>query len=202
MAQYARGKAKKDEIVREAMAVFAKHGYYEASLRDISARVGISHPGLLHHFPSKGHLLQAVLDARDAEDTAILMPMLESGHDYIDAVVKLVEHNMERPGMVSLFSKLSAEATDPQHPAHEYFARRYEKVLEGYTLYFMELNRQGLLSPSVDPTEAAKTFVALLDGLQVLWLYSWRSGDPDRRVDMPQIVRRFLTTLQVIPETI
>lgn len=194
MARYARGKSTREEIIKEAMIVFAKNGYYEASLRDISARVGISHPGLLHHFPSKSDLLLAVLDARDAEDVRITLPLLEQGYDLVDAIVELVERNMERPGMVSLFAKLSAEATDPAHPAHEYFSERYRRTLEGFTLYFEELRRQEQLSPTLDPAEVAKALVALMDGLQVVWLYGWRSGLPDRHVDMPRIVREFLSS--------
>ena len=42
--------------------MFAEHGYHGASLRDISAHIGISHSGMLHHFESKDVLLDGVID--------------------------------------------------------------------------------------------------------------------------------------------
>ena len=54
------------------MEVFATVGYHKGSLRDVADRVGMSQAGLLHHFPSKEHLLEAVLTWRD-EDARVLM---------------------------------------------------------------------------------------------------------------------------------
>ena len=42
--------------------MFAEHGYHGSSLRDISARIGISHSGMLHHFEAKDVLLDDVID--------------------------------------------------------------------------------------------------------------------------------------------
>nr|MYU47886.1 TetR family transcriptional regulator [Streptomyces sp. SID7803] len=65
---YAKGRAKREEILDQAMAMFGEAGYRGASLRVIATRCGISHPGLLHHFPTKESLLLAVLEHRDAVD--------------------------------------------------------------------------------------------------------------------------------------
>ena len=50
---YARGRATREEILDVAMQLFGEVGYRTASLREVASRVGISHPGLLHHFASK-----------------------------------------------------------------------------------------------------------------------------------------------------
>jgi AcrR family transcriptional regulator len=58
---YAKGRERREEILAAADAAFAKHGFRGASL---AQRVGLSQPGLLHHFPSKEDLLLEVLRLR------------------------------------------------------------------------------------------------------------------------------------------
>src|SRR3954468_15623973 len=118
---YAKGRATREEILDSAMRLFGEVGYRTASLREVAARVGISHPGLLHHFPSKAVLLAAVLERRDQVDSLAFQADLAAGHDHLEALVLLVERNAARPGIVELFATLSAEATAPDHPAHGFF---------------------------------------------------------------------------------
>ena len=49
----ARGERTREVILEEATLLFSTYGYRGTSLRDISERVGISHPGMLHHFSRK-----------------------------------------------------------------------------------------------------------------------------------------------------
>jgi AcrR family transcriptional regulator len=46
-----------------AMRLFASHGFEGTALQDIADAVGVSKPAVLHHYPSKEHLRQAVLDS-------------------------------------------------------------------------------------------------------------------------------------------
>ncbi|CAM5778771.1 TetR/AcrR family transcriptional regulator [Cellulomonas persica] len=188
---YARGRATREDILRAALVLFGEVGYHTASLREIAARVGISHPGLLHHFPSKAALLEAVLQRRDDVDDAAMRADLDAGVDYLEALVRVVERNVARPGIVELFATLSAEATSPAHPAHAYFQRRYADVLAATTAVFEEHRAAGTLRQGVEPRSAARRLVAVMDGLQVQWLLGTDSAadSPADRVDMAAEVR-------------
>ena len=126
---YAKGRATREEILDAAMQLFGEVGYHTASLREVASRVGISHPGLLHHFSSKAVLLAAVLERRDEIDEVAFEADLAAGHDYFDALAMLIDRNAARPGIVELYATLSAEATSPDHPAHGYFQERYRRVV-------------------------------------------------------------------------
>lgn len=191
---YARGRATQQEIIRTAILVFADVGYHGASLRDIAARVGISHPGLLHHFPNKAALLEAVLEYRDAVDEESFEEDVARGTDYFDALLNLVERNRLRRPLVELFAGLSTEATSPDHPAHDYFQRRYTRVVREQSAHLRERAARGGLAPGVDPEQAARTVVALIDGLQVQWLLSLERSDADR-VDMAADLKAYLTLI-------
>lgn len=183
---YARGRATREAILDAAVALFGEVGYRGASLREISARAGLSHPGLLHHFPTKEALLLAVLERREHHDWAAVDAEQATGAARLRRSVDLVALNATTPAIVELFAVLSVEATNPDHPAHGYFAQRYRTVVERLTEAYRQARAEGDLRPGIDPTVAAAELVALMDGLQVQWLY-----DP-AGIDMAAIVRTHL----------
>lgn len=195
---YAKGRAKREEILQAAIVAFAEVGYHGASLRDIAARVGISHPGLLHHFPTKAALLKAVLEHRDAVDFADFDTDVEQGRSMFEALVRLVERNALRRPVVEVFAGLAAEATSADHPAHEFFEARYRDTVDRMRRELERRGDAGRLRDGVDPAVAARTVVALMDGLQVQWLYSLERPRAER-VDMAADLRAYLELIVVDP---
>ncbi|KDQ69683.1 TetR/AcrR family transcriptional regulator [Streptomyces halstedii] len=183
---YAKGRAKRGEILDQAMALFGEAGYRGASLRVIATRCGISHPGLLHHFPTKESLLLAVLEHRDEVDGEWLDLGGTTGVQRLRGFAALAELNATRRGIVELFSVVSAEATSADHPAHAYFVRRYAHSVSGAELAYVQAREEGALRDGVDPALAGAQLIALMDGLQVQWLLS------DGATDMAGVLRAHL----------
>jgi len=190
---YAKGRATREQILDEAMALFGEVGYRSASLREIAARCGITHPGLLHHFANKEALLGAVLEHRDALDAERFPNARGSGTDRLRTLVDVVEHNSHVPGIVELFASLSTEAVPPDHPAHGYFVRRYAQTRAALTSALEVTRAQGALRDGVDPALAAVVIIAVMDGLQVQWLLDRDS------VDMARALRDHLAGLLKVP---
>jgi AcrR family transcriptional regulator len=184
---YAKGRATREEILDAAMQLFGEVGYHTASLREVASRVGISHPGLLHHFASKAVLLAAVLERRDEIDGELFRADLADGHDYFDGLSMLIERNAARPGIVELFATLSAEATSPDHPAHAYFQDRYRTVVGLSVVEFERWRDEGRLRDGIDPVTAARLTVAVMDGMQIQWLLA--ADAPEARPDMAAALR-------------
>lgn len=181
---YAKGRAKRAEIIDRATALFGEAGYRGVSLREIAARCAISHPGLLHHFATKEALLTAVLERRDEEDEERFIAQAGGGVDQLRRVVALAAHNEQRRGIVELYAVLSAEATAADHPAHDFFVRRYRTTIATMTGAYAQAAVQGALHASVAPAIAARELVALMDGLQLQWLLD------DGATRMAHIVRQ------------
>ena len=61
----ANGRASRRAILTAALEVFAERGQRGTSLMEIANRVGMTQPGLLHHFGTKEQLLLEVVQAQE-----------------------------------------------------------------------------------------------------------------------------------------
>ena len=191
--EYAKTADRRAEILEAALKVFAESGFHGGTLRVIAERVGLSQAGLLHHFANKEQLLEAVLTQRDDLAREAMGRELPTGVGLLDGLVALTSYNATTPGLVALFAVLSGEATAPDHPGHEYFQQRYIQVLTLIEEAVVEGQAKGDLRSEIDPTEAARTLVALLDGLQIQWLYE------DGGFDMTVPLTAYVKTLRTPP---
>lgn len=171
---YEAGVARRAAIIDAALELFGEVGYRSASLREVAARVGVSHPGLLHHFANKAQLLEAVLEERERRSVRLFNLETSEPLDMLRNLVALAAHNAQSKGLIELYCVLSAEATSPSHPAHDYFVTRYRNVRVRLTAVLDRLHDEGLLRDGVSPEAAAVELLAYSDGIQLQWLL-----DPD-----------------------
>jgi AcrR family transcriptional regulator len=196
---YAKSAAVRQRILEAGIQAFAQAGYYATSLNDIADRAGISRRGLGYHFKSKGELLSAVLDQRQYEDAELIRNT--SGIHSLAAVLATSTHNTERPGLIQLYSLLRADATAVEHPAHEHHRLQYDGLRRYLSRAFEEVRAAGELNSDEDSDTLASTFLALMDGLQIQWLYNRKTTDIDRtlRAYMKSVVRTFPDSGNVRP---
>lgn len=186
--QGTKGERTRARILDSAMELFSRSGFYAVSLRDIAAHAGMTHAGLLHHFPGKDELLIQVLRRR--EQLAAEQARTDSDPDkLLERHLDQLTWNMRTPGLVGLFVKISGEASDPGHPAHDYFVQRYRSLRKGTARLMRVLFDRATPPIEHDPDAVAQQLLALVDGLQTQWLL-----DPDQ-VDMRASVVTYLTQL-------
>jgi AcrR family transcriptional regulator len=171
---YAKGVAKREEILTTALDVIATRGFNGATLRDLAEASGLSITGLVHHFGTKEELLIEVLRRRD-EINIDLGLFTDEGHAttaaMIDELDRLVTYNASHPGLIALYSNLSVDAAHPEHPGHEYFRERYAHGRELGAEALRRLQDAGELPTDLDAAELATVITAAVDGLQILSLY-------------------------------
>jgi len=164
---YAKGVAKREEILATALEHFARMGYDRASVREIARESGLSQAGLLHHFSSKNELFLEVLRRRDDRDGD---PDQHRHVHAVDHLEKAVERNVNEPGLVRLFVSMSAESVDEESTAHAFFENRYEWLRQELSADIRQRQAAGEVLPDLDPVDLATLLVAASDGLQLQWL--------------------------------
>src|SRR4051795_12252312 len=175
---YAKGRERREEIVEAAMALFAARGYRGTTIAQVAERVGMSDAGLLHHFPSKEHLLLAVLAHREERDIERMRSARADSATQLDALIELCRRNAANPHIVQLFTVIAAESLDDTHPGHDAFVQRYRERRHGAARGLARAQADGHLAADVDIDKLAAQILAMYDGLQLQWL-----RDPDE-VDM------------------
>lgn len=159
---------RRQEIVEAATNVFASRGYHGGSLRDIARQIGLSLTSVVHHFPAKSDLLAAVLD--NADQTGGWTLGLARSEGVKVAILALVDFNLERQELLRLLAIVSSEASDPAHPAHQWFVDRYANLASSLAELLEYDIERGRVSADVDPELTGRLLVAMWDGLQLQWL--------------------------------
>lgn len=184
---YAKGIAKREEILTAALDVIARNGYRRTSVRELADAVGLSQAGLLHYFSSKEELFQEILRKRDEVDASAFEGL--SGTP-IEGFFAVIRHNSEVPGLVQLYAQVSTEAGDPEHPAHEFFIDRYRQFRVLFTQLIRDEQTAGRIDPDLDPDRIANLFLAAADGLQTQWMLDPSIDMADHVAYLWQLVTR------------
>lgn len=171
---YAKGVAKREEILSRALEVIAREGYRGASVKELAEAVGLSQAGLLHYFDSKEELFTEILRKRDELDAESFAPAGAAPDfaalDVRTGYLRVIRHNAEVPGLVQLFSRMAVDAADPEHPAHRYFVQRGDTLRRTFAEALAARQADGRLAPDVDPETLARIFQAVADGMQLQWM--------------------------------
>jgi AcrR family transcriptional regulator len=180
--RYAKGAARREEILAVALDLFSRTGYDRTSVRQIARSTGLSQAGLLHYFSSKEELFTEVLRRRDDRNEQMYD---ENRGDPVtaDGLVSIVRHNAHEPGLVRLYVAMSAESTATDSPARSFFAARYRKLRADIAADLRSKQERGALAAHLDPDVTASLLIAAADGLQIQWLLDPDGVDMGARLD-------------------
>ncbi|MGY1643404.1 TetR/AcrR family transcriptional regulator [Geodermatophilus sp. SYSU D00703] len=118
-------------ILDRAAALFARRGFAKTSVQDVADAVGLSKAGLLHHFPSKDALHEAVLAQAGVLGRRVLDQVGDlppgAGRDR-RAVEVLVDVALAHPGLVALMLAPATEldTAGPEHAVAELVLRAFD----------------------------------------------------------------------------
>lgn len=186
---YAKGVAKRQQILDEALKAYAESDSTGPSLKAIAARVGLSERGLLHYFSSRDELFISILTERDAVELALIGP-----NPLIGDLLKVEARSAKTPGLVRLFLEMAAAAPDSNNPAHAFFSTRYARLRS----FMRDLLRQAPPIVEADRSEEDAAFlgrmlIAASDGLQMQWLL-------DSTIDLEGDLQRLARRLGIVPD--
>lgn len=192
-------------LVDAALRVFAEHGYEEATVEDIAAAAGYSKGAYYFHFASKEDIFLELLEQWTSEQTERLKafdevtPAAAAILETLEAFLSYGEREIAWPRLLVEFWAQ---------------ARRHEAIRRGlgqaYAAWrrllaqaFRRAAHSGLLSPQLDPDDAARLVLATHDGVVVEACI-----DPEaaRKVSMRRVLGALLAYLaspaaRELPET-
>jgi AcrR family transcriptional regulator len=189
---YAKGIAKREEILDVALELFTVKGYDRTSVREIARAAGLSQAGVLHHFSTKEELFIEVLRRRDVLNREAFRVSHDDPNS-ISRMVSIVRQNMTQPGLVRLYVTMSAESTDMDSPARSFFEERYRSLRAEVANDVRKKQELGEFSSELDPDAIASLLIAAADGLQIQWLLE------EDGPDMGALIDQLWTALRHVP---
>lgn len=162
---YAKGVARRQQILDRAIEVFAVKGAEGTSLRAIAEAIGVSHAALLHYFGSREELLVEVLRERERRHPA-------APHDEVVGImVRAAERNVTIPGFVALYTTLLAGSLQADKKySREFFSARFARLRASLVDRIRAGQEAGTVRGDVDAEAMAALVIAASDGLQTQWL--------------------------------
>ena len=162
----AKGEDRKQRILDVAERLLARYGWRNTSLAQIAREAGVSAAGLLHHFASKEQLLNAVLDARDADDDI----HADRGGDLITEICRVAERFDRQPALVGTFSVLLIENIAPDSPLHDRLLARQRAATSIVAGLIEHGQRDGRYRTDFDAATKAVEILAFVNGMETAWL--------------------------------
>jgi AcrR family transcriptional regulator len=181
----AKGEDRRQRIMAVAERLLARNGWRNTSLALIAKEAGVTPAGLLHHFESKEQLLNAVLDARDADDE--IHADYRSG-DLIAELSRVPERFERAPELIGTFTVLLVENIAPDAPLHDRMHKRYRDAIDIITEIIKRGQSDGTFRPDFDAVTKAVEILAFINGMETLWLL-------DRSIPLTEVFKGYAESL-------
>jgi len=174
------GKARREQILLEAMECFAEKGFRGTTIRSLAERVGITEAALYRYFPSKESLYRAIVDRkiRAPELVALVEPAAERRDDravFGGLAREIFRRVEEDPAFlrILLFTALEGHAL-----SEPFFASRVRPLREFVAGYVALRVEEGSFRP-VEPALAARAFLGMIfDHMNVRMIFQQQESYP------------------------
>ena len=196
---YSVGQATRESILSAAMVLIAERGYNGFSLRDLGRRVGISHPAVVYHFPSREAILRAAIQRHEDMNALFRVSINEdveggfeeggiTAESFVDWAVGEMRFAMmpEADNAIALDCVLWAEASSESHPAHVHYKYRTAQMEEALTSMIIAFIEESRVDIGTKPRTLAKILIRYWYGSVVSARYA------DEPIDAREFVSDFL----------
>lgn len=164
-----RGRARRESILRAAAREFGRRGYDATRVVDVARSAGVSDAGLLHHFPTKLDLFQAVVERREDAYADAAAAEVDTVRGLFDALTAAARRASEEPDLLRFRVMLAGAAATSDHPA----AQRLEDNLRAALALLVPVVERGIaageLRAETDARQLVLELLALNDGIRSQW---------------------------------
>jgi AcrR family transcriptional regulator len=132
----------------------------------------VTHAALLRHFATKDDLLLAALAQRDADDLDLARSIIESIVPKERVLSGVLQEEFAHPEHLRNWLAITIAATNPSHPAHDFFIARRERMRQHFTTKRLATTQD---SEELSAADKVTMVMAMTDGLRIQYLL-----DPER----------------------
>jgi AcrR family transcriptional regulator len=153
----------RERLLRAGIALFAKKGYADTSVREIVDRAGVTKPVLYYYFESKEGIFRAILDWAAEQQEVVLSAVLERPGPVLDRLIHLYRHiyNGVRQDQ-AVFKMIHNLMFGPPQGAPPYDLEQYlQRLVDAIKAIYLEGLARGEVKET-DPEEVAFLVLGLI----------------------------------------
>jgi TetR/AcrR family transcriptional regulator, fatty acid metabolism regulator protein len=169
---------KRDAILRAAVKVFARHGYFQSQVADVARVAGVAAGTVYLYFRSKDDLLVSIFDRtmKDAIDEG--RATLADVADPAERLRRIAHLHLERLGRDrDLAVVVQVELRQSIKFMERFSSTHLQDYLNIIRKTIAEGQASGVFRGDVSATTAAKVFFGALDEMATNWMLSRRKYD-------------------------
>lgn len=177
-----RGQATRRRILEAAEAVFAEHGYHEASIVKVTERAGVALGTFYLYFDSKRTVFEALVIDLNTRVRQSMTEAMVGASNRVEA---------ERLGFEGFF-RFTAEhpalyrvVREAEFVSPEVMRLHYERIVEGYSAGLASAQQSGEIDTALDPEITAWALMGMgeLIGMRFLLWHRDSEGEAPRQID-------------------
>ncbi len=153
------------QIVQAAVRLFARQGYHRTTITDLAQAIGLTSGAIVHHFPTKDAILEAVVDwlKRGIHDYAKIANSARHGSiAVVEEVVRtMCEHYHRSPEATICLAALATEFAGSNHPTEARLKEIYDVFADSFARILQDNET------ITNPRAAAITFLSAAQGIAV-----------------------------------
>jgi TetR/AcrR family fatty acid metabolism transcriptional regulator len=162
-----------DAIIRSAIHVFAKKGFFLSKVSDIAKQAGIADGTVYLYFKSKDEILRSIFDRAMEEFIAEGRKELAKLSDPTEKLRRIAELHLEKLSEDrDLAVVFQVELRGSTKFMQVFSASGFRDYLEIIRKTFEEGQRGGVFRTDIKPVVAAKIFYGALDEMVTNWILS------------------------------
>jgi TetR/AcrR family fatty acid metabolism transcriptional regulator len=167
---------KREAILRAAISVFARNGYFNSKVSDIAGKAGIADGTVYLYFKSKDEILHSIFDRAMAEFIAEGKKELALVAEPKSKLARIAELHLEKLGSDrDLAVVFQVELRGSTKFMQEFSAAGFAEYLEIIRQTIESGQQNGDFRADIKPIVAAKIFYGALDEMVTNWILSPKS---------------------------
>ena len=166
---------KREAILRAAIRVFARNGYFNSKVADIASEAGVADGTVYLYFKSKEEILHSIFDRSMEDAIAHGRKQLEGVSDAREKLRRIALLHLERLGADrDLAVVFQVELRGSTKFMEEFSAAGFAEYLGLIRSTIEEGQREGVFRPELNAKVVAKVFFGALDEMATNWILSKR----------------------------
>ena len=166
----------RQQLLNAALSIFSRQSFDATSLEEVAEAAGVTRGAIYHHFGSKADLFLALIEDASTQGGAVVQQAIASGGSFteitrrvLERTLTLLEENRHFREIMALSLFKSGSSPELEALAQMRYEQARTQVSE-LAGFFQAGIDQGALRLDLDPSTAARAFLAYQNGLAMLWL--------------------------------